>query len=138
MYPTDGNDMIYGIPENYTVNVTCNNEIAIDYKLYLQFSEEWYIIENFRCIVGTNVSDYSCYSNNLDQDILIEDFTDDVLPALEQFSFTIEAIRNPGVFDTEHTVTIQTLTSLDKIVDEGSYTFASTYFQPGNITTFTI
>lgn len=102
-FPTDGDNRIYAIPENYTFNATCDFEIGTDYTLELVFPDDFTIKDDYRCTLG-GLEDWSlntryiCDSNWETKTITILNFASDPIQSEKMFDWTVDNIINPGTF----------------------------------------
>jgi len=138
-FPTDENNYIYGIPNNYTMTLECNHDVEPDYGLKILLpKDDWYVIDNNRCTVGLMNNRYSCEANNTLGQVLIRDYTDVVIKAKNKFTLTFDSIMNPGHFDQTGTIFVESVTEVLGKIDEGNFTMADNYFIKSNVTDFTV
>lgn len=97
MYATDGNTMIYGIAQNWTVSMSCEHDILTNYGLSMVFPTDLLVISTTNCIVGLQNTGYSCVADSNARTITLFAFTDTIIKGGNPFTFTFNSIRNSPV-----------------------------------------
>jgi len=119
-YP-NGTMAIYDTPLNYTLSFSCDHEIESTYALRLTLPDEFHLWDTTRCVVGDVETgeeitpNYSCTANSDDMTIVIEDYVDSTLAGNTDFEISISSIRNPGTFDIDATLGIESLSSANAV-----------------------
>lgn len=137
-YPTDGNYMIYGVAESWTVTMNCEHAFDETYGVRLTLPDDWYVIETSNCEVTGQSSTYDCESSNDDGTITITNFFEEATEEKESFTFTVGSIRNPSVMEMEYSIGFEVISESGGVVDLGSYTFDDNLVVKGEIWKFTV
>lgn len=123
-YPTDGNYMIYGVAESWTVTMSCAHAIGTAYSIRMTLPSDWYVIETSSCEMGEQNSIFDCTAVNDDGTITVDEFLDEELDEEESFTFTIDSIRNPTTTGSSYSISFEILSETGGVVDLGSFDFA--------------
>ena len=138
IYVTDGDTRLYANPKNYTVEVACNHDVMTNYGLRLTFPEQFTIVPNSRCIFGRYNSRYFCQAFAETRKLEVYSFTDELIPAATLLNFTIDSIRNPGVYGETGEIMVQTLDNLGNAIDTGTFKIDKDYYTISNFTSFQV
>lgn len=137
-YPTDDNYMIYGVAESWTVTMSCEHAFDETYGVRLTFPSDWYVIETSACEMTGQSTGYDCESDNSDGTITITEFLEEATEEDEEFSFTINSVRNPVKMDTAYNIEFEILSSTAGVVDLGTFEFKDNLIIKGEIWEFTV
>lgn len=110
---------IYGTPLNYTLSFSCDHDIEPTYALRLTLPSEFHLWDTTRCIVGDVetgeeiTASYRCTASSSAMTIVLERYLDSTLAANTDFEISLSAIRNPGEFEIDASVGIESLSTAD-------------------------
>lgn len=142
-YPTDDNQYIYGVASNWTFAMVCEHDVDTDFGMQIEFPEGFYIRETAKCTLGYGDSDdtlsgYSCVTDTDLRTITMYSFTTSGITAGDDITFTVDNIMNPGVEDLTDQITFSTISDIGGIIDTGTFSLTSDFFERSYIKQFTV
>jgi len=90
--------------------MSCEHDIQSDYGLAMSFPTDLLVISTTNCEVGLQNTGYSCVADSNARTITLFAFTNSVIAAGTQFTFTFNSLRNSPVTGLAYTVNFSTQT----------------------------
>jgi len=138
VYPTDGNNYIYGVASSWTFNMACEHLVGSDFGISIVFPEGFNIKESSPCVLGGQAINYFCMGAKATRKITVTKFCQQPKSPYVPFTFTINNIMNPPTHSVTGDIVISTITPIGGIVDIGLYEIPQNYFKRGFIKKFTV
>lgn len=132
--------MIYGVAESWTVTMACEHalEVSASPVIQLTLPSDFYVINTNACVVTELDPSFRCTTNNETSTIQISNFLTSDIGELQEFTFTVDSIRNPTQIKQQYEVTIQILSDSGGVIDIGTVFVWDYLMTIGIVQTFTV
>ena len=138
--PTDGNYMIYGVAESWTVTMSCEHALIVSESpaIRITLPSDFYVIDTNACVVTELDASFRCTGDSETSIIEISDFLTSDIDEEVEFTFTVNSIRNPTQINQEYEISIQIVSDSGGVVDVGTVFVWDYLMTIGIVQSFTV